>query len=81
MSYCREDTKVDARKIRVCPKCGSPRIRETKTSVNGWLVPTTYYCEEEGCGYSGSVYVEIDADEIETIKKMMNGDTAAVKDT
>ncbi|TFG33205.1 hypothetical protein EU527_08635 [Candidatus Thorarchaeota archaeon] len=71
---------MDARKIRVCPRCGSSKIRETKTSVNGWLVPTTYYCDEKGCGYSGSVYVEIDVEEVETIKKMMNGNEAAVKD-
>ncbi|TFG32688.1 hypothetical protein EU527_09640 [Candidatus Thorarchaeota archaeon] len=72
---------MDARKIRVCPRCGSTKIRETKISVNGWLVPTTYYCDEEGCGYSGSVYVEIDIEEVEAIKKMMNGDEASVKDT
>ncbi len=69
--------KVDTMKIRVCPRCGSPKIQETKTSVNGWLVPTTYYCEEDGCGYSGPVYVEIDVEEAETIKRMMNGEAEA----
>ena len=68
---------MDARKIRVCPRCGSPKIQETKTSVNGWLVPTTYYCEEDGCGYSGPVYVEIDVEEAEAIKRMMNGEAEA----
>ncbi|MBE0526620.1 hypothetical protein E4H12_06985 [Candidatus Thorarchaeota archaeon] len=65
---------MDARKIRVCPRCGSSKIQETKTSVNGWLVPTTYFCEETGCGYSGSVFVEVDAEEAEAIKRMMNNE-------
>jgi len=66
--------KLDTTKVRVCPKCGSSKIQETKTSVNGWLVPTTYFCEEPGCGYSGSVFVEIDIEEAEAIKRMMNGE-------
>ena len=45
--------------------------------MTGWLVPTTYYCEEEGCGYSGSVYVEIDVEEADAIKRMMNGEAEA----
>jgi len=65
---------VSKKKTRVCPRCGSTNIRENKTSVNGWLVPTTYYCAEEGCGYSGALYVEIDADEVEALKRVMNGD-------
>jgi len=69
--------KVDGNKIRVCPRCGSAKIQEAKVSVNGWLVPTTYYCEEEDCGYSGPVYVEIDAEEAENLKRMMNGEAEA----
>lgn len=64
------------RKIRVCPKCGSDKISDAKSSVAGWLVPTTYYCEEEGCGYSGPIYVEIDVEEAEHLKRVMNGDSA-----
>lgn len=63
------------RKIRVCPKCGSDKISAAKSSVSGWLVPNTYYCEEEGCGYSGTLYVEIDVEEVEQLKKVMNGDS------
>ena len=62
------------KKVRLCPRCGSQRISANKTSVNGWLVPTTYYCEEEGCGYAGALYVEIDAEELDAFKKAMNGD-------
>jgi hypothetical protein len=61
------------RTVRVCPKCGSPRIREAASSVGGWLVPTTYYCEEENCHYSGPIYVEISVDELEKMRKLING--------
>ena len=60
--------------IRVCPKCGSSKIKEAASSVGGWLVPTTYYCEEEECGYSGPIYVEVDAADIDTMRRIMNGD-------
>ncbi|MFW9834943.1 MAG: hypothetical protein ACFFEK_13165 [Candidatus Thorarchaeota archaeon] len=63
------------RKIRVCPKCGSDKIRAAKSSVSGWLVPTTYYCEEEDCDYSGTLYVEVDVEEVEHLKQAMNGDS------
>ena len=46
------------RKIRVCPKCGSDKIRAAKSSVSGWLVPTTYYSEEEDCDYCVVVWRE-----------------------
>ncbi|MFW9974195.1 MAG: hypothetical protein ACFFDQ_02865 [Candidatus Thorarchaeota archaeon] len=66
---------MPVRKIRVCPKCGSDKIRTAKTSVSGWLVPNHYYCEEKDCGYSGTLYVEIDVEEAEQLKRAMNGDT------
>lgn len=68
---------MTSKKIRVCPKCGSSRIREAKSSVSGWLVPSTYYCEEEGCGYSGTLYVEIEVEEVEILQRVMNGDIEA----
>jgi predicted RNA-binding Zn-ribbon protein involved in translation (DUF1610 family) len=61
-------------KIRVCPRCGSSQIREAKTSVSGWLVPKTYYCSDEECGYSGPVFVEVEADEADKFKRAINGD-------
>ncbi|MFX1561417.1 MAG: hypothetical protein ACFFBL_12575 [Promethearchaeota archaeon] len=63
------------RKIRVCPKCGSDKIAVAKSSVSGWLVPNTYYCEEEDCDYSGTLYVEVDVEEVEHLKRVMNGDS------
>ncbi len=60
-------------KIRVCPKCGEPTIREAPSSVSGWLVPATYYCTVEECGYSGPVYVEIEPDELDTLRDAING--------
>jgi hypothetical protein len=65
---------VLTRKIRVCPKCGS-RIDQVKSSVGGWLVPLTYYCEDEECGYSGSIYVEIDIGDADDLRRVMNGDS------
>ncbi len=62
--------------VRVCPKCAAPCISEAPISVGGWLVPATYYCESEGCGYSGPVYVEVDADELDTLREVMNGDAS-----
>ena len=59
--------------VRVCPKCGSPNLQEAASSVGGWLVPTTYYCQEDGCGYSGPVYVEVDAEEIASIVARWTG--------
>ncbi|MDG7043840.1 MAG: hypothetical protein JRN02_00425 [Nitrososphaerota archaeon] len=29
--------------------------------MSGWMTPEYYYCEK--CGYKGSVYVEIDAED------------------
>ncbi len=59
--------------VRVCPKCGSPNLQEAASSVGGWLVPTTYYCREEECDYSGPIYVEVDSADLESMRKIMNG--------
>ncbi|MFW9955456.1 MAG: hypothetical protein ACFFD3_12955 [Candidatus Thorarchaeota archaeon] len=61
------------RTVRVCPKCGSSNLRAAASSVGGWLVPPTYYCSAEGCGYSGSVYVEVDIKELDHMRKAING--------
>jgi hypothetical protein len=65
------------KKIRVCPRCGSAKIREAPSSVGGWLVPTTYYCESEDCDYQGPIYVEVETDEIENLRLAINGDSKA----
>lgn len=61
-------------KVRVCPRCGSSKIKEASSTVGGWLVPKTYFCPDEECGYSGSVYVEVEADEAENLRRVINGD-------
>jgi hypothetical protein len=48
---------------------------EAKSSVSGWLVPTTYYCEDKECGYSGPTYVEVDIEDAENLRRVMNGDS------
>jgi hypothetical protein len=60
-------------KVRVCPKCGSSQIKEAPNPVSGWLVPKTYYCSGENCGYSGPVYVEVEAHEVEHLRRIING--------
>ncbi len=67
---------VLTRRIRVCPKCASSKISEAKSSVSGWLVPTTFFCEEKECGYSGPVFVEVDIEELEHLRRVMNGDSS-----
>jgi hypothetical protein len=64
------------RRIRVCPKCASSKISEAQSSVSGWLVPTTFFCEETKCDYSGPVYVEVDIDELDRLRDAMNGDSS-----
>lgn len=59
-------------KIRVCPRCGSTEISEISNAVGGWLVPKTYYCTHEDCDYSGSIYVEVDATEVEHFQAVIN---------
>ena len=67
------------RRIRVCPKCGSSKISAAKSPVSGWLVPTTYYCEDEECGYSGPVYVEIDVEDADNLRRVMNGESQDIE--
>lgn len=64
------------RRIRVCPKCASSKISEAKSSVSGWLVPTTFFCEEKECDYSGPVFVEVDSEELDNLRDAMNGDSS-----
>lgn len=69
----REDMS-EMQKVRICPRCGGSQIKEASSTVSGWLVPKTYFCPEEKCGYSGSVYVEVDAEEAENLRRAINGD-------
>ncbi len=55
---------------RVCPRCGSTHIHGAKNCTGGWDVPTDYTCKD--CDYSGKVFVEVDAELIEQIQKVIN---------
>ncbi|TFG09462.1 hypothetical protein EU538_05025 [Candidatus Thorarchaeota archaeon] len=59
-------------KIRVCPRCGSEKISETKSSVSGWLVPSSYSCED--CDYMGQVFVEIEVSELKKLQEAIKGE-------
>ncbi len=61
-------------KVKVCPRCGSPKLRQAGNSIGGWLIPQTYYCENEECGYSGPLFVEVDESNLEEFTKAMNGE-------
>ena len=45
---------------QACPVCGSLRIRQ-HGSLNGWLLPAVYVCED--CGYAGSLVLELEVDD------------------
>ena len=46
--------------VRVCPRCGSPRIRRMG-GLSGWLLPTIYICPD--CGYQGPIVLELEKEE------------------
>jgi late competence protein required for DNA uptake (superfamily II DNA/RNA helicase) len=46
-----------------CPRCCSPKIHLT-SSLNVWLTPKNYYCED--CGYVGIVVMELEKDDSQT---------------
>jgi len=58
--------------VNVCPNCGSPEIeyasmmRESTISIAGFGLPEKYYCK--GCGYEGSVILEMPADKVGKVK-------------
>ncbi|MEM2911272.1 MAG: hypothetical protein QXM52_03180 [Candidatus Bathyarchaeia archaeon] len=48
-----------------CPRCGSPKIR-LSSSLDYWLTPKKYVCEN--CGYTGPIVMELEKDEDEKAK-------------
>ncbi|MEM2109956.1 MAG: hypothetical protein QW327_05675 [Candidatus Odinarchaeota archaeon] len=42
---------------RLCPVCGSDKLREFN-ALSGWYTQLQYICEE--CGYSGTLYLEVE---------------------
>jgi len=42
---------------KACPICGSVEVK-MRGSLNGWLLPAVYSCEQ--CGYSGSLVLELE---------------------
>lgn len=51
---------------RVCPACGSPRIR-LSSRFDAWLMPTVYVCLD--CGYKGPIVMELEKTENADRKK------------
>ncbi|UCE11585.1 MAG: hypothetical protein JSW61_06530 [Candidatus Thorarchaeota archaeon] len=62
------------KRIRVCPKCFSSEIAETKNIQNGWKVPPSYACLKEGCGYSGTVFAELETADVEKAMRVINAE-------
>jgi hypothetical protein len=48
-----------------CPRCASPKIH-LSSSLDIWLTPRQYYCEE--CGYQGIIVMELEEETKETQK-------------
>jgi ssDNA-binding Zn-finger/Zn-ribbon topoisomerase 1 len=42
---------------KICPACGSMKVKQ-QGSLNGWLIPAVYVCEE--CGYAGGIVLELE---------------------
>ncbi len=40
-----------------CPRCCSPKI-QLNSSLDAWLTPNNYYCED--CGYHGIIIMELE---------------------
>ena len=49
-----------------CPRCASPKIA-LSSSLDVWLTPKQYYCEE--CGYLGMIVMELEKEEIDSDKE------------
>jgi transposase-like protein len=47
-----------APETKLCPRCLSPLKGLNK--LGGWLIPQNYFCEK--CGYTGTVFVEKQAE-------------------
>jgi len=47
---------------QACPACGSVRIKQ-QGSLNGWLLPPMYACQQ--CGYVGNLVLELESEDEE----------------
>ncbi|MHA1805554.1 MAG: hypothetical protein ACTSU4_13635 [Promethearchaeota archaeon] len=54
------------KKIKICPKCKSSRLKAAM-NVSGWLAPDLYECWD--CNYVGPLYLEMDLEEYEQLRK------------
>ncbi len=50
--------------IKLCPNCMKPSLKQG-SNISGFLTPDFYECQNKGCEYSGTFYVEVDLDEID----------------
>ncbi|MHA1683213.1 MAG: hypothetical protein ACTSUE_19905 [Promethearchaeota archaeon] len=58
--------KKKSREIRLCPKCKKPTLK-LATNISGWMAPAIYECADPVCGYSGSVTLIIDPEEVRMV--------------
>ncbi len=49
-----------------CPRCCSPKIT-LNSSLDLWLTPRQYHCEE--CGYTGILVMELEEDKDVTVQE------------
>ncbi len=63
MKEAKRDKTDPSRKLMVCPVCGKATLKQTPSSLSGWLTAPMYFCTREECNYSGYLYAEIVVDE------------------
>ena len=61
-----KDTKHRRPTQIFCPRCASPKI-QLNSSLDVWLTPKQYYCEE--CGYLGMIVMELEPEADESGKE------------
>ncbi|MHA1105119.1 MAG: hypothetical protein ACTSPN_05285 [Promethearchaeota archaeon] len=57
------------KEVRICPKCKQPKLK-LALNVSGWLSPDYFECKN--CGYLGSLYLEIDPNELTSENEEMD---------
>ena len=60
------ETVFPGKKIKVCPRCLSTRLVPS-SMFSGWLTSESFRCLD--CGYTGTVFIEVDVSELEHLRR------------
>jgi hypothetical protein len=61
-----------------CPRCCSPKLT-LNSSLDLWLTPRQYHCEE--CGYTGILVMELEEDKDNTAQDSAESNTESQTET